>query len=86
MILLISKIGCLAIYLLALVGLAGWLPETLAHTLLWISLALFAVHALELLFVFKYLPLYRGPLAQSVLLAMLFGFLHWRPLMKQVGK
>jgi hypothetical protein len=39
-----------------------------------------AVHALEAVFVFERLRLYRGPLVLSVLLTLLFGMLHWMPL------
>jgi hypothetical protein len=41
---------------------------------------LLAIHVAELLFVFKHVRLYTGPLAVSVLLTLLFGLLHWKPL------
>lgn len=76
----ILKAVCLAIYALALAGLAGLLPDGVAHTMRNIASVMLLVHALELLVMFKHVRLYRGPLATSVLLTMLFGLLHWKPL------
>jgi hypothetical protein len=56
---------------------------TLFQTL---TVALIAVHALELLFAFQYVKTYQGPLLKSVLLALLFGLLHWMPLAKASKK
>ena len=39
-----------------------------------------AVHAVELAVMFKHVKRYPGPLAISILLTMLFGLLHWKPL------
>ena len=44
------------------------------------ALILLAIHVAELVFVFKHVRLYTGPLAVSVLLTLLFGLLHWKPL------
>jgi len=38
------------------------------------------IHALEIVVMFKQVRLYRGPLAVSMLLTLLFGLLHWKPL------
>ena len=38
------------------------------------------LHTLELVFLFRHVRLYRGPLAISVILTLLFGLLHWKPL------
>ena len=80
MIFLILKAGCLAIYALALAGWAGLLPERLSGSMQNIALVMLAVHALETLLMFRNVRLYRGALAVSVVLAMLFGLLHWKPL------
>ncbi|SOE62312.1 hypothetical protein SAMN05414139_02083 [Burkholderia sp. D7] len=74
------KAGCLAIYGLALAGMAGLLPHLLAWTMEIVAAAFLGIHALELVFVFGKVRLYRGPLAASVLLTLLFGLLHWIPL------
>jgi uncharacterized protein YhhL (DUF1145 family) len=77
------KIACLATYALALAGLLGWLPPTLAGAgsiALTASLALLAIHALELALMFKHVRSYPGSLAASVALTLLFGLMHWKPL------
>lgn len=76
----ILKAVCLAIYALAIAGLAGLLPSKLAGTMQTIALVMLMAHAVELLVMFKHVKRYPGPLAVSVLLAMLFGLLHWKPL------
>ena len=75
-----GKAGCLAIYALALAGLAGLLPSGLAGTMLAIAVAFLAAHVVELAFAFKHVRRYQGALAVSVLLTLLFGLLHWWPL------
>ena len=74
------KAACLAVYALALAGLAGLLPPDLARTMQNIALALLVIHALEAVVMFKQVRLYRGPLAVSLMLTLLFGLLHWKPL------
>ena len=80
MIFLILKAGCLAIYALALAGWAGLLPQRLASSMQNIALVMLAGHVLETMFMFRHVRLYRGALAVSVVLALLFGLLHWKPL------
>ncbi|MES2362033.1 MAG: hypothetical protein V4646_09530 [Pseudomonadota bacterium] len=83
---LFLKVVCLAIYALAIAGLAGpagLLPDGFAHTIRNIAAVMLIVHALELLLMFKHVRLYRGLLATSVLLTLLFGLLHWKPLADQ---
>lgn len=76
----ILKAVCLAIYALAMASLAGLLPSGLASIMQTIALVMLMAHAVELLVMFKHVKRYPGPLAVSVLLAMLFGLLHWKPL------
>ena len=80
--LIFAKAGCLAIYALALAGLAGLLPSGLSNTMQTLALVFMAAHVLELAFAFKHVRLYRGSLATSILLTLLFGLLHWLPLTK----
>ena len=42
-----------------------------------------AAHVLELLFAFKNVRRYRGPLVDSIGLTLVFGLLHWKPLLKK---
>jgi uncharacterized protein YhhL (DUF1145 family) len=74
------KAGLLVMYALTLAGLAGLLPAELATTLQTITLITLVIHLVEAAVVFKHVRLYRGPLAISVLLTLLFGLLHWKPL------
>jgi len=76
----VLKAVCLVIYALAMAGLAGLLPSGLAGSMQTIALVMLMAHAVELLVMFKHVKRYPGPLAVSVLLAMLFGLLHWKPL------
>ena len=76
----VLKAVCLGIYALALAGLAGLLPSGFAGSMQTIALVMLAVHAVELAVMFKHVKRYPGPLAISVLLTMLFGLLHWKPL------
>lgn len=76
----VLKAGCLATYLLALAGLAGLLPPGLSGLMQGIGLALLAIHAIELALMFRHVRLYRGPLMLSMLLTLLFGLLHLKPL------
>lgn len=76
----IFKLLLIATYGLALVSLFGVLPADLGHLLQRISLILLVIHAIELLLMFKTIRTYRGPLAASIALTLLFGLLHWKPL------
>jgi len=81
----LSKIGLLAVYLLALAAFVGAWTSPWSPTVQKAALLLLAVHTLELVLVFKQVRLYRGPLLVSVLLTLLFGLLHWQPLSAQAG-
>jgi hypothetical protein len=77
---LMLKVVCLALCAAALAGFAGLLPSGVTGTMQNIAAGLLIIHALELVFMFRHVRLYRGALAVSVLLTMLFGLLHWKPL------
>lgn len=76
------KAGCIAIYLLAASSLFVTLPWGTGPLLQFVSVALVAVHALEAVFVFKFIKTYKGSLLTSLALSLLFGLLHWMPLAK----
>lgn len=80
MILPLLKLGCIVIYLSALAGLAGLLPPGLGRAAQALAVGLLLIHAIELLFVFRHVRRYRGTLAVSVVLTLLFGLVHWKPL------
>jgi uncharacterized protein YhhL (DUF1145 family) len=78
----LNKILLLAVYGVAVASFLTALP--LSHEVIhWVRIAalvLMAVHLLEVVVYFKKVALHRGPLFDSVLLTLLFGFLHWKPM------
>jgi uncharacterized protein YhhL (DUF1145 family) len=76
------KAVCLAIYLLAILGIFVALPPGVASAVQKIAIILLAAHVLELAYAFKSVKRYPGPLIDSIALTLLFGLLHWKPLAK----
>ncbi len=76
----IIKTVLLATYALAIASLFAPMPFDAGPMLRRVSLVLLAIHLLELVFVFRHVRLYKGPLATSIVLTLLFGLLHWKPL------
>lgn len=74
---------CLAVYLLAFVGIFIELPFNIAMTAQYSAALLLGVHALEICLFFRSVKLYKGPLVISIALTLLFGFLHWIPLARE---
>jgi hypothetical protein len=81
----LNKLGLLALYVATVasffVALPGLSPEVV-HWMRLIAGGLLVVHAIEVVIFHRKLALYQGPMAVSVLLTLLFGFLHWLPLSK----
>jgi hypothetical protein len=82
----VGKIIILAIYAGTLAGLAGLLSADASGMLLKLTLVMLAIHILEAVFCMRYLRLYRGSLAASILLTLLFGLLHWKPLADEAAR
>ena len=80
---LVTKIACLVAYALGVAALVGLIHGPLASIAAMVTIALLGVHALELLYAFRFLHRHRGSMGASVLLALLFGVLHWAPLARQ---
>ena len=74
------KANCLGAYALALLSLAVTLPWGLGPVMQNLALALLGIHVLETIVAYKHIKTYKGPLWQSLLLALLFGLMHWLPL------
>ena len=74
-----AKMITLAFYAAALVSLFVTWPPLLESILQIGTLILFAAHVIELVVSFRWIRLYEGPLAVSILLTLLFGVLHWMP-------
>lgn len=77
------KGGCLAIYLLAVLGSYIAFPFGIALTLKVVAVTLVAAHARELLIAFGSVRKHPGPLIDSIALTLLFWLLHWKPLAKR---
>jgi hypothetical protein len=77
---------CLLAYAMALGKLAGFVPAGSFERAPIVALVLLVLHVGELLLVFKHVRLYKGPLAVSVVLTLLFGLLHWKPMADEKAK
>ncbi|MFN0164491.1 MAG: DUF1145 domain-containing protein [Burkholderiales bacterium] len=77
---LFLRIVLLTVYLLAAASLVWPLPGAAGAWLQRATLAILAIHAVELLLFFGHVRRYRGALAASILLTLLFGLFHWKPL------
>jgi hypothetical protein len=71
---------CLVVYALGLAAFAGLLPYGRCLGLQALAALFLSVHLLEMIFVFHHVRRYHGALWVSVLLTLLFGLLHWKPL------
>lgn len=80
---LLMRLGCIAVYLAGLAGAAGELPPALAGPAQWLALFVLVSHTVEFLIFRRHVRLYGGSLAASVTLAILFGSLHWFPLLEE---
>ena len=72
------RVLLLATYAAALAGIAVAFPG--AEFAQRAALILLAIHVVELAVAFRHVRRYRGPLAVSIALTLLFGLLHWKPL------
>ena len=70
----------LIVYALAVASFFTALPFDLGSLLRWIALVLLLIHVVELIAMFKHVRLYQGTIGTSMLLTLLFGLLHWKPL------
>ena len=86
MIFTLLKAACLGVYITAIAGIAGLITGELSIRAQNLALAMLLIHVLELVFMFKHVRLYRGPLQMSIALTLLFGVLHWRPLAREAAK
>ncbi|MNU03178.1 hypothetical protein D3C72_2471130 [compost metagenome] len=68
-------------YILGIGGTAGALPSALSF-MGPLSAVLLLIHGIEAIVMFKHVKHYPGSLGMSLVLTLLFGFLHWKPLMQ----
>ena len=79
----INKLGALVLYAATAATYFVALPLLTPEVVHWMRLAigvLFVAHVVELVVFRSQIALYKGPLVVSMLLTLLFGFLHWKPL------
>jgi uncharacterized protein YhhL (DUF1145 family) len=76
----VLKAICLAVYATALASMVVALPEAVASPARIVALLLLAAHALEAAVFLRHVRLYKGSLAVSLVLTLLFGLLHWKPM------
>lgn len=80
---LFFKASLLVVYLLGIASHIVALPGQAGPVVQTMSLALLLIHALECLLAYRYIKLYEGALAVSLVLSLLFGLLHWMPLARK---
>ncbi|MBI5279191.1 MAG: hypothetical protein HY854_22350 [Burkholderiales bacterium] len=78
----LMRAGCIGVYAAGFSGAAGLLPRPFAAPAVGIALFVLGAHTIELAVLRRHLGLYQGPAAKSVALALLFGSLHWFPLLE----
>ena len=76
----LGKFICLIVFSLAATEWVWPGSVGLAFDVQRLALLLLGAHLLEMLFMFKHVRRYAGPLWVSMVLTMLFGLLHWKPL------
>ncbi len=80
---LFLKASLLVVYALGIASHIVVLPGQAGPIVQTMSLALLLIHALECLLAYRYIKLYEGALAVSLVLSLLFGLLHWMPLARK---
>lgn len=80
---LLFKTLLLALYALVLFSLAVAMPWDHMAQLQRLALLLLVVHGLETVVMFRHVKAYEGALWKSILLALLFGLLHWLPIARK---
>jgi len=79
------KTVCLFIYLLAIAGSFFAIPLAAISVLQTIALILLGLHVLEVPLALIRTKLYPGPSIDNISLTLLFGLLHWLPLVRNRG-
>lgn len=80
----LMRAGCIGVYAAGVAAVTGWLPVSYASGAEAFAAFVLACHTLQLLLLGRHLRLYRGSAAAAVLLAILFGSLHWFPLLQEL--
>lgn len=77
-----NKLLLLVLYGIAIGSYLTALPLSpdIIHWLRIVAMVLLVAQLLEVVICFKKVALHKGPLFDSVLLTLLFGILHWKPM------
>ena len=75
-----GKVLCIVLYAAAVGHWAGWMPSGVMPFATTLAVVFLGLHALEVPIFWRAVKCYRGPLALSVILTLLFGLLHLTPL------
>ena len=75
-----GKVLCIVLYAAAVGHWAGWMPSGVMPFATTLAVVFLGLHALEVPIFWRAVKRYRGPLAVSVVLTLLFGLLHLTPL------
>ena len=78
---LMAKLVCVLLYATAAASLVVDLPDGIGWWARAATVLFLAAHLAEAALFFRHVRKYRGPVAVSVLLTLLFGLFHWVPLM-----
>jgi hypothetical protein len=77
---LMLKVTLLALYALAILSCFIAPPFAMAREVRILAVVILLAHTFEAILFMKHVRLYPGSLPVSILLTILFGFLHWKPL------
>lgn len=80
------RVACLIVFAMALAKGLGLVPPDSFGRAPLLAAVLLVLHTLELPFALKHLRADSRPLWQGLLLTLLFGVLHWKPLAGAAGK
>ena len=75
-----GKVLCVVLYAAAVGHWAGLIPAGVFPLATTLAVVFIVLHALEVPIFWRAVKRYRGPLAVSVILTLLFGLLHLTPL------
>jgi len=78
---MVLKALCLAVFGLAILANFVAMPEWLASGVQTLAVILLFVHVIEVFFFWRYVKMWQGPLIGSIVLTLLFGILHWKPML-----
>ncbi len=74
------KLNIVVLYALTIAGLVTELPFGLSTNLRNVTGVMLLIHVVEIFAARKYLAMYRGSRFDSIVLGLLFGLLHFKPL------